>query len=488
MMSIFIDGNWQAGQGLEFESINPSDQSVVWKKQAASAEQVSMAVNAAKAAQAGWANTAVEDRIEILKRFSDLIREHAQELASIISLETGKPAWEALTEVNAMANKVNISITAQHTRANSDNGYQGQASNLSLSHRAHGVMAVYGPYNFPGHLPNGHIVPALLAGNSIVFKPSEETPLTAEKTVELWQLAGLPNGVINLLQGAKEVGVALANEELDGLLFTGSSTTGRILHRQFSGKPEVLLALEMGGNNPLIVDSQVDLKTAINIILQSSYLSAGQRCTCARRLILVKDSNSQALVNQLSEKIGQLIAGRPDDKPEPFMGPVINRPTVQLLLDSQQRLLDLGGVALNTMSLIDDSSNLLNPGLIDMSQAQNAPDEEWFGPLLQLFIVDSFEDAMKMANNTQYGLAAGLISDNESHQKQFCNSIKAGVISINQPTAGASSELPFGGVGASGNHRPSATYAADYCAWPQALSKGVATNENTTELTRGVKQ
>ena len=123
-----------------------------------------------------------------------------------------------------------------------------------------------------------------------------------------------------------------------------------------------------------------------------------------------------------------------------------------------------------------------------MSQAQSAPDEEWFGPLLQLFMVDSFEDAMKMANNTQYGLAAGLISDSESHQKRFCNEIKAGVISINQPTAGASSELPFGGVGASGNHRASAIYAADYCAWPQALSKGAATSENTTELTRGVKQ
>ena len=169
------------------------------------------------------------------------------------------------------------------------------------------------------------------------------------------------------------------------------------------------------------------------------------------------------------------------------MGPVINPQTAQLLLSAQQTLLDLGGISLNTMSLINDTSNLLNPGLIDMTNAQPAPDEEWFGPLLQLYVVDSFTEALALANNTQFGLAAGLVSDNEQHQHIFAHSIKAGVISINQPTAGASSELPFGGIGASGNHRPSAIYAADYCAWPQALSQGAFTHEQTNALTRGVK-
>lgn len=487
MKSILINGTWQSGEGIQITSVNPANHEVVWQKNGASAEQVKFAIDAARSAQHQWALTPIEKRIEILQKFAELLREHANELAKIISLETGKPDWEALTEVNSMANKVAISISSQNDRANTENGYQGLAKNLRLSHRPHGVMAVYGPYNFPGHLPNGHIVPALLAGNTIVFKPSEETPYTAEKTVELWQLAGLPDGVMNLVQGAKEVGVALAKQEIDGLLFTGSSTTGQILHRQFAGKPEVLLALEMGGNNPLIVDSQVNMQTAINIVLQSAFLSAGQRCTCARRLIVVRDDNTAEFVSSLSEHVTRLIAGLPSDQPEPFMGPVINPQTAQLLFSAQQTLLDLGGISLNTMSLINDTSNLLNPGLIDMTNAQPAPDEEWFGPLLQLYVVDSFTEALALANNTQFGLAAGLVSDNEQHQHIFAHSIKAGVISINQPTAGASSELPFGGIGASGNHRPSAIYAADYCAWPQALSQGAFTHEQTNALTRGVK-
>lgn len=487
MKSVFINGQWLTGEGIEVESINPSNQETVWKKNGASAEQVTQAIEAAKHAQTSWAMTSIHERIEILEKFATILRENIAELAGIISLETGKPDWEAQTEVTAMANKVAISISAQQVRASTDNGYTGNATNLSLTHRPHGVMAVYGPYNFPGHLPNGHIVPALLAGNTIVFKPSEETPFTAEKTVELWQQAGLPNGVINLVQGAKEVGVALANQDIDGLLFTGSSQTGKILHRQFSGRPEVLLALEMGGNNPLIVDANVNIDAAINLILQSAFLSAGQRCTCARRLIVVKSEKSDALIKQLSEKINRLIAGKPSDQPAPFMGPVINQATAHILLSAQQSLIELGGQPLNTMSLMDDNSNLLNPGFIDMSEANPAPDEEWFGPLLQLYVVDTFEDAIKQANSTQYGLAAGLVSDDAAHQQYFSNTIKAGVISINQPTAGASSELPFGGVGASGNHRPSASYAADYCAWPQALAQGKATQEQTDELARGLK-
>ncbi|WP_396588134.1 succinylglutamate-semialdehyde dehydrogenase [Bermanella sp. R86510] len=486
--SILINGQWLVGEGIEFRSLNPIDNQAVWEKQGASAEQVKQAVDAARAAQTQWALTPLANRIEILQRFAELLKENQAELAGLISAETGKPDWEALTEVSAMANKVAISIAAQEKRASVQNGYQGSNENLSLTHRPHGVMAVYGPYNFPGHLPNGHIVPALLAGNTIVFKPSEETPAVAEKTVELWQQAGLPDGVINLVQGAKEVGIALGQQDIDGLLFTGSSTTGKILHKQFAGKPEVLLALEMGGNNPVIVDKNIQTENAINVILQSAFLSAGQRCTCARRLIVVENENSEQLINGLVEKAARLIADKPDAQPEPFMGPVINAHTKQALLDAQDNLTKLGGEALLKMQSVDETSNLLSPGIIDMTDAANVPDEEWFGPLLQVYRVATFEDAIMLANNTRYGLAAGLISDDQVHQNQFVNTIRAGVVSINQPTAGASSELPFGGVGLSGNHRASAYYAADYCAWPQALTTGAATEALPQELSRGLRK
>jgi len=350
------------------------------------------------------------------------------------------------------------------------------------------VMAVYGPYNFPGHLPNGHIVPALLAGNTVVFKPSEETPWTAERTVELWAQAGLPSGVLNLVQGAKEAGVALAKQDLNGLLFTGSSTTGKILHQQFAGRPEVLLALEMGGNNPLIVDDNVNVDQAINIVLQSAFLSAGQRCTCTRRLILVKSEQTQSIIDGLQSNIAKLIVGNHDDQPEPFMGPVVNQQTVRALLSAQEELARLGGRILSEVKMQSDQSYLLSPGLIDMTGAKPSPDEEWFGPLLQLRVVNTFDEALELANDTRFGLAAGLISDDVSHQHQFQLEIEAGVVSINQPTAGASSELPFGGVGASGNHRPSAFYAADYCAWPQALTQGEHTQEQNSTITRGIRK
>ena len=488
MTSVFINGKWLEGKGENLQSINPANLQVVWNKKGANSDQVKQAVECARSAGKEWAKTSIEKRIDILKTFADLLKENQKELANIISFETGKPDWEALTEVTAMANKVAISIAAQANRAHAVNGYQGSNQSLNLAHRPHGVMAVYGPYNFPGHLPNGHIVPALLAGNTVVFKPSEETPWTAERTVELWAQAGLPSGVLNLVQGAKEAGVALAKQDLNGLLFTGSSTTGKILHQQFAGRPEVLLALEMGGNNPLIVDDNVNVDQAINIVLQSAFLSAGQRCTCTRRLILVRSEQTQSIIDGLQSNIAKLIVGNHDDQPEPFMGPVVNQQTVRALLSAQEELARLGGRILSEVKMQSDQSYLLSPGLIDMTGAKPSPDEEWFGPLLQLRVVNTFDEALELANDTRFGLAAGLISDDVSHQHQFQLEIEAGVVSINQPTAGASSELPFGGVGASGNHRPSAFYAADYCAWPQALTQGEHTQEQNSTITRGIRK
>ncbi len=491
MNSILINGEWLDGLGEKLKSINPMDQSVVWFKKSASTEQVNAAVQNAAQAQIKWQALPLNARIQIITKFAQGLAAQQTELAHIISLETGKPDWEALTEVTAMINKIDISIKAQLKRANPLDAYDGDKPNLHLSHRPHGVMAVFGPYNFPGHLANGHIVPALLAGNSIVFKPSEQTPYTAEKTLQIWLDAGLPNGVINLVQGGKEVGQTLSQAKIDGLLFTGSSNTGGILHKAFGGRPEILLSLEMGGNNALIIDQGVDSQTALNIILQSAFLSTGQRCTCARRLIIVNDSNTNtntdAFIEKLVTAMKSLIADSPSAKPEPFMGPVINLETLKALFKTERSLMEIGGKSLLPMKHLKENSCLLSPGLMDMSQAKNIPDDEIFGPLLQLYVVNDFASAMAKANETKFGLAAGLVSDNKKHQEIFKHTIKAGVISINQPTAGASSELPFGGIGCSGNHRPSALYAADYCAWPQALSQGGATTEKTIKMVRGLK-
>jgi len=482
-MSLIINNDILSASGEAFSSLTPCEERALWNGNAATQDEVNQAVNSARNAFKTWSTSAFDERAKLCEEFAKNLKKNQKQLAEIISLETGKPLWEATTEVTAMANKVAISIASYQERTGSSNN-----GNLALNHRPHGVMAVFGPYNFPGHLPNGHIVPALLAGNTVVFKPSEQTPATAELTLKIWIESGLPRGVINLVQGLADTGIALAKEEIDGLLFTGSSTTGKLIHKQFGGRPEVLLALEMGGNNALIHSTTQNLDRAAETIINSAFLSAGQRCTCARRLILIKSEQTDTLVKKLKSLAERIIIDRPENTQEAFMGPVINRATAQRLLAAQDELIALGGQPITMMQSTDNSGVRLSPGIIDVTGIKDRKDEELFGPLLQVIQVDDIAAAIAEANNTTFGLAAGLLSDNESEHELFLTNIRAGVTSINAPTAGASSALPFGGVGASGNHRPSAYYAADYCAWPQANMKGDITNPETSLIARGLEE
>ncbi|MCY1207426.1 N-succinylglutamate 5-semialdehyde dehydrogenase [compost metagenome] len=468
MSTHFIAGNWQAGQGDAFDSLNPVTQAVVWSGRGANAAQVDEAVKAARAAFPAWARRPLEERITILEQFAVTLREHADELARCIGEETGKPLWESATEVTSMVNKVAISIQSYRERTGEKSGPLAAATAV-LRHKPHGVVAVFGPYNFPGHLPNGHIVPALLAGNAVVFKPSELTPKVAELTVKCWVEAGLPAGVLNLVQGARETGVALAgNPGIDGLFFTGSSRTGNLLHQQFAGRPDKILALEMGGNNPLVVDQVQDVDAAVYTIIQSAFISAGQRCTCARRLLVPEGAWGDALLARLVSVASTIRVGAFDDQPAPFMGSVISLDAARHLLKAQEHLIAGGAVALLAMSQPLENAALLTPGILDVTAVADRPDEEFFGPLLQVIRYRDFDAAIAEANATQYGLAAGLLSDSAERYQQFLIESRAGIVNWNKQLTGAASSAPFGGVGASGNHRASAYYAADYCAYPVA--------------------
>ena len=468
MTTHFIAGQWLAGQGEALQSLNPVTQAVVWAGQGADAAQVDAAVQAARKAFPGWALLGLDARISVLEAFADKLKARADELARCIGEETGKPLWESATEVTSMVNKVAISVQSYRERTGEKSAPLGDA-NAVLRHKPHGVVAVFGPYNFPGHLPNGHIVPALLAGNCVVFKPSELTPKVAELTVQCWVEAGLPDGVLNLVQGARETGVALAaNAGIDGLFFTGSSRTGNQLHQQFAGRPDKILALEMGGNNPLVVDEVKDLDAAVYTIIQSAFISAGQRCTCARRLLVPEGAWGDALLARLVEVSRSISVGAYDQQPAPFMGSVISLQAAQALLAAQADLLGKGALALLAMTQPQPGAALLTPGIIDVSAVAERVDEEFFGPLLQVVRYANFEAAIDEANNTQYGLAAGLLSDSHARYQHFWLRSRAGIVNWNKQLTGAASSAPFGGVGASGNHRASAYYAADYCAYPVA--------------------
>ncbi|WP_259105766.1 succinylglutamate-semialdehyde dehydrogenase [Pseudomonas sp. JUb42] len=485
MSTLYIAGAWQAGQGDAFESLNPVTQRVVWSGQGATEAQVDAAVKAARQAFPAWATRSLDERIAVLEAFAASLKSHADELAHCIGEETGKPLWESATEVTSMINKVAISVQSYRERTGEKSGPLGDASAV-LRHKPHGVVAVFGPYNFPGHLPNGHIVPALLAGNAVLFKPSELTPKVAELTVKCWIEAGLPAGVLNLLQGARETGIALAaNNGIDGLFFTGSSRTGNALHQQFAGRPDKILALEMGGNNPLVVDQVQDVDAAVYTVIQSAFISAGQRCTCARRLLVPQGVWGDAFLERLVAVTETIQVGAFDQQPAPFMGSVISLHAAQALLAAQEQLLANGAVSLLPMTQPLATAALLTPGIVDVSEVSDRLDEELFGPLLQVVRYSDFDGAIAEANDTQYGLAAGLLSDSEARYQQFWLQSRAGIVNWNKQLTGAASTAPFGGVGASGNHRASAYYAADYCAYPVASLEAAALTLPAT-LTPGI--
>lgn len=467
-MTQLIDGHWQAGQGEPFASHNPINQACLWHGLSASPEQIEQAVHSARQAFPGWAERPLVERQQVLQNYASALKRNEQALVRCIAEETGKPLWEAQSELASMIAKIGISLESYRQRSGEHYREQGDALSV-VRHRPHGLLAVLGPYNFPGHLPNGHIVPALLAGNCVLFKPSELTPRSAELMVKCWLEAGLPAGVLSLLQGGAAVGAHLvAQPELNGVLFTGSSATGFALHQQLALEPHKILALEMGGNNPLIVEEVSDLPAALALIIQSAFISAGQRCTCARRLLLPQGAWGDQLLDELISALSRLRIGAFDEKPAPFMGPVISLTAAAKLLTAQQQLIDLGARPLLAMRQLNTHSALLSPGVLEVSELAKLPDEEYFGPLLQVQRYLDFNHALKLANATRFGLAAGLISNSAESYRRFSSAIRAGVLSWNRPLTGAASQAPFGGIGASGNHRPSAYYAADYCSYPVA--------------------
>lgn len=463
-----INNNWISGSGDEFVSTNPVTNEAIWHGREATTTDVDQAMISARGAFESWRHVVVSEREALLDKFAQKLSANKEELATLISQETGKPLWEALVEVGAMIGKVAISIVA-HAKRCAKFAVTTAGKKATTRFKPHGVVAVIGPYNFPGHLANGHIVPALLAGNTVIFKPSEFTPAVAQLTLKIWLEAGLPAGVLNLLQGGRKTGEALLKAPgLDGIFFTGSSATGRVINENFATRPEVILALEMGGNNPLIVWEVKNLEAAALIAIESAFITAGQRCTCARRLVVQDDASGAEFINHLVGRMQKIRVGSPADRPEPFMGAVIGNAAADKVLRAQKELRELGATVLVESKRQRPDAAILTPGLIDVTTVKKRPDQEIFGPLLQVIRVADFDAALIEANNTAFGLAAGLVSDNTSFYDRFCTVVRAGIVNYNTALTGASSSAPFGGVGLSGNHRPSAYFAADYCSFPVA--------------------
>ena len=432
---------------------------------------VDEAVARAREAFPGWASRPVANRMELVRRFANEVLAATDEFAELIARETGKPLWEAKTEVEAVIGKVEISINSYLERTGQKKLDSALGGSSAVRHKPHGIMAVLGPYNFPAHLPNGHIVPALIAGNTVVFKPSEKTPAVGALLVECFHRAGIDKHVVQVLIGGPDEGKALvAHPEVDGVLFTGSAQAGIAINRKCATNPGKILALEMGGNNPIVVMKTPKVEDAALLIARSAFTTAGQRCTAARRLIVTEEMYDET-VQAVKDLIPKIIVDEPFADPAPFMGCVIDNQAADQLAESFLYLLSNGGKAIRHLKRSQEDKPFVTPALIDTTAMEERPDVELFGPLLQVIKVPDLDAAIAEANNTRFGLSASLIGGAPEDYNHFWANIRAGIVNWNQPTNGASSKQPFGGLGLSGNHRPAAYYAADYCAYPVASSE-----------------
>lgn len=462
----FINGQWVPGSGARLVTYDPVTCDPVYSGFAVSEQQVDVALLAAQDAWEEWANAPYSSREAVLLQFSDIVQSRRDEFATAISSEVGKPYWEAISEVNAVATKCKATIEAYNQRLAPATRQSG-TSTAHTRYHPFGVVAVLGPYNFPFHMPNGHIMPALICGNSVVFKPSELAPSVAELTVQAWLDAGLPASALTLLQGHAEVGQMLvASDNVAGVYFTGSLSAGLSISRALAETPWRLAALEMGGNSPLVVWDYSDSHAAAYNVAYSAFVTSGQRCSSARRMIL--NSAHADLVERVCELARTLKVAHYTERPEPFMGPIATRKKALAVIQEQERLEQAGGKVLLRAKALDDRSALITPGVVDVTGVEFSDEVEIMGPLLRVTRVESFSDAITEANRTKYGLAACLVSADKDKYITFRNRIRAGVINWNVPLPGASSFSPFGGIRASGNNRPSGYFAVDHASYPIA--------------------
>ena len=464
-------------------SRNPTRPSEIVFQGGSSLSHIDDAIAAAREAQRTWASFSEEQRFRGLRAFRDLCKERAPVMARLIADETGKALWDARAEADLLAAKVDITLDASEVgglRRVSGFSFALSASRSGRAwFRPHGVMAVLGPYNFPAHLPNGHMIPALAMGNAVVLKPSDKAPAVGQTLIEwLWEALsreGAPPGVVGLVHGGVDVASRLARHpDLDGILFTGSWPVGRRIMEANLDYPGRILALEMGGNSPAVVMPDADLRQAAIEVVRSAFVSTGQRCTCTRRLVVHREI-ADRFVRAIVEMASRLVVGDPVAEPQPFMGPIISGEAREAVLAASKRFVADGAEVLLEPSAIASTSGgfFLSPGILKVDRFTHGDsgagaDVEVFGPLLRLSVVDSLSEAISQANATRFGLAASIFTKDKEAIERFLGEARAGCINVGTGTAGASSKLPFGGLGFSGNHRPAGSFSLDYCAYPVA--------------------
>lgn len=427
------------------------------------------AVAAARAAFRTWRDLGFEARRDVLLAWQAVTQRHVERIARCITREMGKTLAESRLEAKALGEKVAVTLDPiSQARVRSYEVPIAQTRLGVCSFRPHGVMAVIAPFNFPAHLANGHFVPALLAGNTVVLKPSERTPAVGQLLAELSAEAGFPPGVFNVVQGGAATATRLvAHPDVDGILFTGSWPVGRRILQANLDRPGRIVALEMGGSNATVVCGDCDLRQAVIECARASFATTGQRCTCTRRII-VHSSIADKFIAALGRAASTLVIG-PGDAAEPvFMGPLVSEAALHAAMQFQRERAKVGARVVLQSARLDREGWFVTPGIMEVGRFTRESDQEVFAPIVQVAVADSDDDLVAQANATEFGLAASVFTQDHSRWARIARELRAGCINWNVGTAGASSKLPFGGLGLSGNHRPAAAFSVDYCAYPVA--------------------
>ena len=457
MPEMLIGGEWRtaAAEG-QIEVVNPATEEVVDSVPAGTPEDVDLAVATAKRAFADWSATDVEKRAVILAKAADLIHEHAKELAASLTAEQGKPVAEAMGEVTHLAHGVRFYAEAA-TKVRG--AYQDLPSTLGPAYgmvirRPIGVCAAITPYNFPLTLFGTKVAPALASGNTVVAKPAATTPLATLQVARLFSEAGVPDGVLNVVTGrGSEIGDALVGHpDVRRIAFTGSTGVGR--HVAALAAPDLKrLSLELGGSDPVIVCADADVDAAVKAVIIGRYWNAGQACLGCKR-VFVHDSVYDAFVSQLVERVRRYEPGDGTvkaEKPKLRMGPIHTSAGRDELLEQIESGVSSGGeLLIGGGTGASGKGYFLEPAVIaEPADGSRLVTEEVFGPVLPVFRFTDFDDAIRRANDTPYGLGSSIWTHDARLIHRAAQQIEAGMTWVNQIHYGYD-ELPFGGVKASG--------------------------------------
>jgi succinylglutamic semialdehyde dehydrogenase len=472
----FINGRFtpvsQNESDGEIKDLSPADLNDTIVVAPFKRSHIEEACKAAKEAYLPWARRPMEERKALILKLKEVFDKHVEEMAELIARDTGKPLWESTTEAKALSAKIDVTVNHSLKLIHEEHipNALPQVEGV-IRYKPRGVMAVLGPFNFPAHLPNGHIIPALLSGNTVVFKPSEQTPAVGQFYAQMFEKAEFPKGVFNLVQGDGESGRQLViNEFVDGILFTGSYEVGLKIKQETMNHYWKILALEMGGKNATVVWDDADMDKAIYETLIGAFMSTGQRCACTSRLIL-HDSIADEFTERFYQAAKKLTIGYWKDNP--FMGPLINASAVEKYVRFQE------------IANRENCENIMRGKPLDLKHKgyyvtpsihlvkkfdENSvyQKSEIFGPNVAIYRSSDFNKALQIVNSSGYGLVAALFTKNKELYNQALLEARVALLNWNRTTNGASSRLPFGGMGKSGNDRPSAHFAIQYCTVPVA--------------------